>query len=92
MSTIKSFTKDPDAVLDYQLDWSEWLATGDTISASAWVVPTGLTLDSDSNTTTKATAVLSGGDLGVTYIVTNRITTVNGLITDRSIEITIAET
>ena len=27
-------TKDPSAVLDYTLDWSEWLPSGDEISSS----------------------------------------------------------
>ena len=29
------FIKDPDAVLDYQADWSDWLGD-DTISSSSW--------------------------------------------------------
>ena len=32
---LASFPKDPDAVLDYYLDWGPWLA-GDTIVTSAW--------------------------------------------------------
>jgi len=43
------FLKDPDAVLDYGFDWSDWLADGETISTSTWTVETGITKDSDSN-------------------------------------------
>ena len=32
-----TFTKDPDAVLDYSVDWSLWLA-GDQISSSEWML------------------------------------------------------
>lgn len=39
---LKKFIKDPNAKLDYVLDWSDWLATGDTVSsATATVSPTG---------------------------------------------------
>lgn len=78
--------KDPDAKLDYIIDWSEWLDT-DTISASDWVVPTGITEESDSNTTTTATIWLSGGVVGSVYAVANRITTVGGRIDDRTITV-----
>jgi len=87
----RHFLKDPDAVLDYQIDWSSWLDTGETISASAWTVPTGLTEDSDSNTTTTATVWLSGGTAGVTYSVTNQITTSDSRTEDRTITIRCGE-
>ena len=35
-----TFTKDPDAVLDYSVDWSLWLA-GDEISTSEWILEEG---------------------------------------------------
>lgn len=81
-----SFLKDPDAVLDYQIDWSTWLGS-DTIASSSWVIPTGITEDSDSNTTTTATVWLSGGTAGTTYTVTNRIVTAGGRTEDRSLTI-----
>ena len=34
---MTTFLKDPDAVLDYSVDWSKWLA-GDQIQTSAWLV------------------------------------------------------
>ena len=55
-----TFAKDPDAVLDYAVDWLRWLA-GDEIATSVWIVPDGLTRVSDAATTTKATVWLSGG-------------------------------
>lgn len=79
--------KDPNATLDYGFDWSEWLATGDTISSSDWTVPAGLTEVSASNTTTTATVFLSGGTAGSSYDVVNRITTANGRTDDRTITI-----
>jgi len=72
--------KDPAAVLDYIVDWTTWL-DGDTIATSTWTVQTGITKDSDTNTTTGATIWLSGGVDGTTYELVNQITTA-GLRTD----------
>jgi hypothetical protein len=81
---LEKFIKDPDAVLDYEIDWSEWLVT-DTISASTWAADTGLTVDSDSFTDTATTVWLSGGVVGTSYEVVNHITTANGREDDRTI-------
>lgn len=81
-----TFIKDPDSVLDYAVDWSDWLGT-DTIATSSWTVPTGITNDSDSNTTTVATVFLSGGTIGQRYDLVNRITTAAGRTADRTITI-----
>lgn len=79
MTTQYQWIKDPSAVLDYTVDWSQWLDTGDTITTSTWVIaPTGLTQQSAASTPTAATVWLSGGTLGITYTVTNRITTAQG--------------
>jgi hypothetical protein len=80
--TPDSFQKDPDEVLDYRINWSRTLeaapASSDTISTSSWAVTSGITVDSDSNTTTTATVFLSGGTAGVCYTITNTITTAGG--------------
>jgi hypothetical protein len=83
---MKSFTKDPDATLDYTIDWSLWLGT-DTISTAVWTVPTGITKTAESHTTTLTTIWLSGGTVDAEYQVTCRITTAGGRIDDRTITI-----
>lgn len=89
---MSSFTKDPDAILDYVIDWSSWLATGDTIVASTWISSdAALVVDSSSFTATNATAVVSGGDNRRRYSLTNRVTTAAGLVDDRTITIRIAQ-
>jgi hypothetical protein len=85
-----TFVKDPNAVLDYAVDWSRWLA-GDEIATSDWTVPSGLTKLSHSKTTTKATVWLSGGTAGQSYTVTNRITTTGGRTEERSFTIRVEE-
>lgn len=85
-----SFVKDPGARKDYAVDWSDWL-DGDTISASAWTPPSGITQYSASNTPTAATIWLSGGTAGEEYAVVNQITTAGGRIDQRTIKIVVRE-
>ena len=86
MAATFQFDKDPQAILDYVVDWSDWLDS-DTITASTWTAPTGITAATSSNTTTTATVWLSGGTIGETYKVVNHITTTAGRQDDRSLVI-----
>lgn len=83
----QTFTKDPEAVLDYQVNWLAWLGSSDTIATSVWIVPSGIVKDSDTNTTTTATIWLSSGEDGADYEIVNRITTASGREDDRTITI-----
>jgi hypothetical protein len=85
-----TFPKDPNAVLDYTIDWTRWLAA-DQVVTSEWLVPTGLTKVGDSKTASSATVWLSGGTAGQSYTVTNRITTTGGRTEDRSFTIRVEE-
>ena len=85
-----TFTKDPNAVLDYSLDWTRWL-DGDAIATSEWIVPDGLVRVTDSRTTKIATVWLSGGLAGQSYTITNRITTTGGRTEDRSFAVKVEE-
>lgn len=91
MSQIQTFRKDPSSVLDYGIDWSEWLATGETISTSTWTVPTGITEDSSSKSDTSTLIWLSGGTAGNVYELTNKIVTTGGRTCERSIMIIVEE-
>ena len=81
---MSTFEHDPNATLDYHVDWTIWLASGETISTSSWVVPSGLTSSSPSATGTRATVWLSGGTAEALYTVTNRIVTTANRTEDRS--------
>jgi len=74
---MSNIEKDPGEVLDYGFDWSEWL-NGDTIITSTWTVPTGITQNSETETTTTTTIWLSGGSFGQRYTIKNTITTAGG--------------
>ena len=92
MASFQKFTKDPDANLDFSIDWTDWLdVVSDTISSVVWTVPSGITKTDESNTTTVATIWLSGGTVGTKYAIVGRITTAAGRVDDRTIEIVIKQ-
>lgn len=82
--------KDPEATLDYTVDWAPFLGA-DTITSSDWVAPLDLTIESESQTNSTTTVWLSGGDLGQTYEIVNSVTSAGGRIDDRTIYLTIYE-
>lgn len=88
---MRTWSKDPNAVLDWAFDWSRWLATSEAISSSEVTVQEGLTKDSQSNDTDTVTVWLSGGTLGVTYEVTCSITTNQGRTDERTIGIRVTD-
>jgi hypothetical protein len=83
--------KDPDEVLDYEIDWTAKLTGGDTITSSSWTVPAGITKDSSTFTTSTATIWLSDGTIGETYLLTNEVTTAAGRTMDQSAKLKIKE-
>lgn len=88
-----SFVKDPNAVLDYKWDWTQWLASGDTISSANVTITSGdVVKDSQSNTTTAVTAWISAGTVSTEAQVTARIVTAQGRTDDRTITLKIQQT
>jgi len=84
------FVKDPDALLDYSVDWTGWLCS-DTIVTGTWAVPSGITEVGSSNTDEISTIWLSGGTNGQSYNITNRIITAGGRHDDRTITISVRD-
>ena len=79
-------SKDPGATLQYAVDWSEWLPTGDTIDTTTWVQESvhtngNLTLSGSATLNGVNTIDISGGTEGELYTVRNTITT-NENLTD----------
>lgn len=86
------FVKDPQAVLDYAIDWSGWLAEGETVSSFPVTVDTGLTVAQPATHSAGVVTVwLSGGTAGKTYTVTSHVVTNQGREDDRSIRIRVDE-
>lgn len=81
MSNMSAFLKAPGARLDYGIDWSDWLESGETILTAAWTItPTGTTGDlasvSDYISNGKQAVIwFEGGIDGKSYTATCTITT-----------------
>jgi hypothetical protein len=90
--TKYTILKDPDAILDYTFDWSDWLEDiSDTMVDHQIIVDEGLTCDSSSTVGNSVVAWLSGGQTGTTYRATCRIITAGGRTDDRSIFLKVKE-
>lgn len=92
--TVK-YVKDPNAVLDYTIDWTAWLPGSDTITNATWTVQStaagAVVVEDVAVANHSSTVWLSGGVVGEKYTVTNHITTAGGRQDDRSIVISIKE-
>ena len=82
---MSSLEKRTGSLLDYRIDWSDALDTGDTIAASGgstWDVPAtaGLTIENTSYSSDQATTTiwLSGGIPGTAPVIRNTVLTTNG--------------
>lgn len=82
--------KSPNERVTFSVNWASYL-NSDTITSSVWIVPTGVTQVSVSNTNTQANIMIQGGTLGKIYRLLNRITTSSNEIVDQSIDIEIIE-
>jgi hypothetical protein len=84
--------KDPDAVLDYSIDWgAEYLVDGELLAASEWSVDPdeagGISVAGSDFGASTSTAKAGGGIAGRLYRLANKITTATGRIDERSIVI-----
>ncbi|HVL29325.1 MAG TPA: hypothetical protein VM326_01240 [Sphingomicrobium sp.] len=81
--------KDPEAVLDYAVDWGAEYLSGDALAQSEWSVspdePGGAAIAGSSFDLLVATVQVAGGAPGKIYRITNHVTTVSGREDSRSI-------
>jgi hypothetical protein len=83
--------KDPDAVLDYMIDWGAEYLGDDQILESEWsIVPDeagGLSVNGNAFDGTTATVTVAGGLAGKLYRLVNRVVLGSGRIDDRSLTV-----
>lgn len=93
ISEYDGFDKSPSDISDWTFDWSPYLQSGEILTASQWIGLPGLTLVTHDPpfTDTTTTVWTAGGTLGVTYLVTNRISTNQGRQEDWSFTVTITQ-
>lgn len=80
--------KDPSAVKDYGFDWSAWVSSGDSIQTSVFSAGT-LAVTSQSISSHTTICFVSSGDAGSVHRLTNCISTTQGRIDERSVELQI---
>lgn len=75
----KTYYKRPDAELDYGADYgTSWLAAGDALLSSIWIVPDGITKVSDDFDNQNTVIVVTGGTKPRVYELINEVESVNG--------------
>ena len=98
--------KDKDETLDYSVDWSRALETGETIQSASWLIVdaegdkvsfgpgntvNGLRNTAQTNTSTVSTVILSLGTDNKEYKLYSSITTTEGRVKERAVKIRIRE-
>jgi hypothetical protein len=88
-NVIVNIHKPQGSVEDFRIDWSSAIGD-DTINASEWTLPDGLSKVQDSFTTTTATIRLSDSSTpGKTFVIENKVTLTSGQIKVQSLQIKI---
>jgi len=87
---ITPLIHDPNAVLDYVLDWSSYLGD-DTIIANTWSADSGIMVESDAFDASTTTIWVSGGTPDKRYALTSHITTIGGRDDDWTIYLLVKE-
>lgn len=87
------FRKQPGETLDYDVEFEDWIPSGDNIVSEVTTVEPGLTKVSTAiNVVLHSVKVMvSGGTDGVTYRITTRITTALGRVKEQDFRIKVKE-
>ena len=89
---MDSFDKQPGDVLDYGVDLTKWLVTGDTVvDAVASVTPSSLSVEVTDEDTVIPKVWVSGGINNVVYQITLKVTTAVGRIKEFEFKIRVVE-
>lgn len=85
--------KDPSDVLDYDIDYSDWITDGDTITTAATSVSPAseLVVDSVQVSSPEVKVWVSGGEAGTTYTITVTASTTAGRVKEETFKIRVKE-
>lgn len=87
------FQKQPADVLDYDFDYSDWLADrADTISSISITADTGITVGTTAHVSGVVKVFLSGGTDGSSYKITSTVITTGGRTKQAEIVVKVKET
>lgn len=93
MAILGTYPKQPLERLDYDIDFSEWLSTGDTIVSASVIAATGIVAEAPLvDATQKIVKVwITGGTSGGTYKIQVTAITSEGRIKEGEIRIKVRE-
>lgn len=89
--SAEALPHDPDALLDYGWDWSEWLGSDTITGHTVTVVSGGVTIANQAHDATSVTAWITGGTQGSFAGVTCHITTAGGRADDRTLTLAVRQ-
>lgn len=90
--SIGNYFQDPSAILDYRLDWTDWL-DGDTITSGTFSASPTLPaiIIQQATGTAIGTVWIANGISGVTYEINHHIETLGGRTDERTFSIAIVD-
>lgn len=89
---LSKFTKQPNEVLDYDVNYSAWMVSGDEIQSATVTADAGVTIDSHTIVDGEIVKVwLSSGTDGETYKITVKAVTTNGRTKEQEFKLKIKE-
>jgi hypothetical protein len=88
---LGTFIKQPSDTMDYDIDYTDWLTTGDNVSSVVITKDTGITVDSSFINDPRVKIWLSGGTAGTTYKVTCTMTSADGRIRQDEFKVKVRE-
>ena len=92
MAILGKFTKQPNEVIDYDVDFTDWFADrADTPSAYVVTADIGITVVGSARTGNVIKIILAGGTTGTRYKVQTRLTTTAGLVKEAEFTVAVKE-
>lgn len=88
---LGTFTKQPADKFDYDIDYTDWLTSGDNVQGAIVSGDAGITIDSTFINDPRIKIWLSGGTAGITYKVTCTMTSSDGRVRQDEFKIRIKE-
>lgn len=75
---MPEYRKTTTEIVDIVMNWTNALDTGDSISSSAWTVPSGITGSNQASSAFTTSIRLTSGTTARIYALTNTVTLVSG--------------
>jgi len=87
---FKTLYKTVDEILDVGIDWSNFLENAVTITDSVWTSP-NLTIARQAFVGNVTSCTVAGGDEDSFVVLTNTITTSDGIVAQRSLQVRVVK-